>query len=458
MSKHNWKQIQEYADSLSDGISTRSDLARALKLSRSTVNAALNRGALIFEFEQIDAPDAVVFTEDGNEALLKFNSAQPLNAHEAAQVAGVDLDIWEIYRQRVNMWQAGRKHKMVKLDYTNGTADGSIHDTGGWNKTYLYQIEVKFTRKERIPVSLVMEPIIVVSHKISLVDVPLPEERNRNSILFICDPHLGYNNKKPFHNRQFISSLLSIQQSVKPRYTVWNGDVLDLADFGTFPNDPAITQKTQVAAVEFGWLLSQFNSAWGKQILIEGNHEVRLRKAMMKNLSAGYDLRPVHDLDGESMLSVPRLLGLKELGVEWIGDYPNGYFQYGNARFKHGSVAKAASGATVNAVLGKTVMSTFFGHIHRYELASRRVDGLPGLVWSGSPGCATSMTLTPGVTVNSNWSTGAFLISFEARNVVAVEHIFHADEKTYFRGNVINVENYFDTPAFGSAVRDRYDL
>jgi hypothetical protein len=466
LTKYNWSDIQDRANELSGPISTLQGLADALDLPRSTLGDALRRGAIKYEFAETECSESVeevAFVENGNEAVLKFNSAEPLTALEAAEIAGVDLDIWEISKQRVNMWQGGRKHKVVKLDYVDGSATGFVDDDGEWNKTYFYQIDVEFTRKVRVAVSLVLQPIEVVSHPLYLLKELAgashePRPLGSDSVLFICDPHFGYKGKEPFHNRQFISDLLSIQHQIMPLWTVWNGDALDLADFGSFPNDPAITQKTQAAAVEFAWVLRQFNSDWGKQVLIEGNHEVRLRKAMLKNLAAGYDLRPVHELDGESLLSVPRLLGLKEMDIEWVGDYPNGYFQFGNARFRHGNVAKANPGSTAQAVINKTVISTFFGHIHRYELLSRTMDGMDGLIWSGSPGCATSMTITPGVTANSNWSTGAFLVSFEEGRVVAVEHIFHENDRTYFRGSAIKSVNYSNTNSFFEQVGERYDL
>lgn len=444
--KYNWEDVQKKVEKLINlEIETIAELAKRLEIPVRTIGDALSRGDIVFDFHkpvvEEDGLDTVVWKEDSNEAILKFKSAQPLTAEEAAVVGGVDLDIWKIESQRVNMWQVGRKDKIVDLDFHSGVATGWVKDSGGFKKEYLYQITVKFTRKLRIPVVAVLQPVVVnVQEKSKWL---VYREGSTDKVLFICDPHFGYNDKRPFHNRGFLSDLLSIARSEKPKHVIWNGDVLDLAEFGSFPTEPEITLKTQLAAIEAAWLFGQFNLTTEKQVYIEGNHEVRLRRAMMKNFNMAYSLRPIHELDGESMLSVPRLLGLNKLGVDWVGDYPNGFYKVGNARFIHGDLARQGTGATATAIANKTAMSIFFGHIHRYELNKKNIDGLDNPIWVGSPGCATSLTLTPGVKRTSNWSLGAFLVSFNQGVVANVEHINHELGKTWFRGDLVSTEDYF---------------
>jgi hypothetical protein len=459
MIKHNWEEIQAEADEFGEWESVLA-FSRIMRIPYTTVTDAITAGKLILTLTSPEA-NKVEFKETGNEAMLKFNSAKPLTAEEAAKVAGVDLTVWKIESQNVNMWQMGRKDREMDVSYEAGAATGHIKDTGQIKKTYLYQITVKLTRRKRIAVHAVLEPIQVNMastpdgsptwvQSVLQSQSPKPKNKEKETVLFIADPHFGFEETfegmEPFHLRTFLSDLLTIGEAYQPDYVVWNGDLLDLADFSTFPTNPQIVHKTQLAAIEASYVLGRFGQWGANQVLIEGNHEVRLGKSMQKNLTSAYGLRPALDLEGESLLSVPRLLGLKDLGVTWVGDYPDGYFQVGEARFSHGSIVRQGLGKTIGAVSDKSVVSNFFGHIHRYEAGTRRVDGVDGLIWSASPGCACSLKLTPGVKRVSNWSNGAFFISLVNGKIRNVDHILHTqDGETFFRGQRwARTESYLD--------------
>lgn len=395
---------------------------------------------------------AFAFEANGNEAILKYKAALPLTPEEAAIIGGVDLDIWEIDTPRINMWQMGRKDKHVNVTWKKGVMTGHVEDTGGIHKEYLYQVEVKFTRKQRIAVGAVLEPVIIRSRKTKLRKKQVSNNKGEVvQAIFITDPHFGFRIDPfsapiAFHNRIFLSDLLAIATTLGVDYIIWGGDILDLADFSRFPTEPAIVQKTQLAGIEAAWLLNRFSSVVHEgQKVIEGNHDIRMPKAMLKNFSEAFELRPVHDLDGERMISVPRFLGFDQRDdIEWIGDYPNGCFDLGDGRFMHGDIARKGSFATVQTIIREVAKTTYFGHIHRYEKASRWVDGIDQLIEVGCPGCACLREYTPGSKKNANWNNGAFVITMKDGVLQPAEDILHRNGETYFRGVRYKGDNYLE--------------
>lgn len=454
MKRHNWENLADELEPYAP-IKSEYEAARILGLSRGTVRNAILRGDLppsLFGKEDEDEPDLgeigkLSIKESGNEATIKYNAAEPLDANEVLEIAGVDKSQWRIVDKDITLWQMGRKAKRVSLEWVAGKATGFVEDSGKIAKTYLYRINVKLTRINRVAVKPVLRPINI-SVLTSAKSVDYSEDGLR--VLFIADPHFGFRqtwqNLTTIHSRTFINGLLTIARAIRPNVTVWNGDLLDLAEFSRFDSEPELLHSTQLAGIELGWVLAQFKSFSNRQVILEGNHEVRLQKALVKNLSAGYQLKPIHDLEGWPLLSVPRFLGLDELETEWIGNYPSGYLKIGTAKFQHGSIVRAGSGKTISALMSEVTGDRFFGHIHRAELAQKYVEDAERSVWVGSPGCACDKANTPGSDDSHNWQLGAFLIHFsqESGHVQNVEHITAASTESpiWFRGQKFVAKSY----------------
>ncbi len=454
MAKTKWSIIAQTLEE--DGpFKSKADIAKWLNMPVTTIKDALRRGDLpksVLERskskgEGVEIPkqpkdggEQIRFKENGNEATLKFSSGEPLTAKEAIAVAGVDLKEWRIVDQSVNMWQVGRKNKKVDLTWQSGILSGHVEDDGSFTKTYLYQVTVKLTRINRVAVKATLRPIELKVLKSELSGRKFIHA-NTDQVLFITDPHFGYKRQLgkliPIHHRSFLSALLNIALVVKPEVVVWGGDVLDLAEFGTFETEPDLLFNLQLAGMELSWLLAQFRRTTQRQIVLEGNHERRLEKALIKNMSAAYQLKPVHELEGFSMLSVPRFLGLDKIQTEWVGDYPSGFLKVGRVKFYHGNIARKGSAKTVSAEIMEATTSKFFGHIHRFELATKYIEDLEHDIWVGSPGCSCDKGQTPGANKSYNWQLGAFLVNIDRETGLAegVEHISQTSKgRVIFRG------------------------
>lgn len=443
--KYNWEEMRALALAGGPYESTR-DMATKLGIPASTLRDAIARG-------DMRAPgsaqiDGMTSEMKENEAFIRFKAGEPLSKEQAMEVAGIDPTEWRVEKYRVNMWQMGRKDKEVQMRWEGGrVVDGFIDDSGRIHKTYLYQIEMNLTRKRRIAVKPVFQPVELPP----LRELParVTNKMGHESVLFVADPHFGFrrtwNGLDPIHHRRFLANLLAIAKEVQPTEVVWNGDALDMAEWGRFDVEPDLLADTQLAAIELAWLLGQFRRQTQWQTLLEGNHEVRLRKALVKNLKAAYQLKPVHDLWGEPLMSVPRLLSLKSIDTNWVSGYPDAHYKVGHVRFSHGSIVRKGSGKTASALLNEAAGSYFFGHIHRYELASKYVPELDREVWVGSPGCATPRGAAPGSSSGSNWQLGAFLVHLEDGYASHVEHITSKhDGPVFFRGRAWREEDYME--------------
>jgi len=449
--KHNWKKLADDLRLIAP-FKSEYEIARVLGISRGTVHNAFKRGDLSKDLLEgwVDIPksgsEKMSFKESGNEATLKYENGEPLTIAEALKMANVDPDVWEVTHQEIGMWQGGVKSERKDLTFDEGKISGTVKSDGKLSKTYLYRMSISLTRKKRVAVKPVLKPL---NFSILTPSKPVDRDSDGLKILFIADPHFGFRRVMgdliPIHSRKFLNSLLSIADFTKPNIVIWNGDVLDLAEFGRFDTEPELLANTQLAGIELGWVLGQFRQTCKRQIIIEGNHEVRLEKAIVKNLTAGYQLTPIHDLGGHPLLSVPRFLGLDSLDTEWIGGYPSANIKIGSAKFQHGNVVRKGSAKTIGAIINDATGDRFFGHIHRYEIAQKYVEDEGRAIWVGSPGCACDKLYTPGSDENHNWQLGAFLITLNQFDgtVQNVEHISaQPNGPAFFRGQKFQPANY----------------
>ena len=114
--------------------------------------------------------------------------------------------------------------------------------------------------------------------------------------------------------------------------------------------------------------------------LIEGNHDKRLMDFMMRNAMAAFGLKRANAQPEEwPVLSVPFLLRLDEIGVEYIEGYPGGEY-YINSHLKciHGK-RTGRRGKVAPTVVDDERISTITGHNHHIEVAYKTIHKKEGL-------------------------------------------------------------------------------
>jgi hypothetical protein len=206
----------------------------------------------------------------------------------------------------------------------------------------------------------------------------------------------------------------------KPDEIILLGDMLDLPEWSDkFMISPEFYWTTQPAVNELYWWIKELRQHTNKMIYIEGNHELRMSKAVVKNIIAAYNLKPANEPTSSS-LTVSTLLALDSLGVEYLGPYPNGeYWINDNLRVSHGQIARKGGGKTVNAILTDARNSEIVGHIHRHEMAQKTVHPRRGIKTyvAYSPGTVARIDgIVPAYQARNDWQQGMALVHFEDGN------------------------------------------
>lgn len=265
---------------------------------------------------------------------------------------------------------------------------------------------------------------------------PRGQRTDERVAVILPDTQIGYryyadtDEYDPFHDNDAIEVALEIVERVQPDEIILLGDYLDLPQFGTYEQEATFARTTQ-RAVDYGYkLLSLLRGIVGpgcKIVMLEGNHDRRLEKMVTRNAMEAFGLRRADDITGWPVLSLPHLLRLGELGVDYIGGYPAGSYWI-NDRLKciHGSIVRSG-GSTARAVADAERVSVIFGHIHRVETQYRTADVREGgrTRLAHTPGClcridgavpsvkgSTDLAGRP-VTHYEDWQQGLSIITYQ---------------------------------------------
>jgi len=295
--------------------------------------------------------------------------AQMLDAAE------VDLDAYEVERYQIKKSEMGSK-----------AADGTPMVTPLWH--------ISVTLK-RLP----MAGLVAALARVVPSVVPLVPSRAHKVCLFIPDSQHGFvwsrnfTGLTPSHDRVALDCALQLAEEMQPDVVVFLGDMLDMQPWSQkYEVPPQSRQTTQPAVNELYWQLSEFRRLCpdAEMVLLGGNHEKRLERALSGNLGEAVGLSEA--LRTAPLLTVPRLLRLDDLGITWGGVYGEKgsiYWLWDRVKVHHGKAVRAGGGKTSASVVSSALHSEVFGHVHKLELACRTVTG-PGsqrLVQVMSPGC-----------------------------------------------------------------------
>jgi UDP-2,3-diacylglucosamine pyrophosphatase LpxH len=206
----------------------------------------------------------------------------------------------------------------------------------------------------------------------------------------------------PYQDVQAFRAVRSFIRDVRPERVIVMGDLLDLGIVSSFDKDPRSTAGLQEQIDEGGAVLDDLRSDAGRKaeiILIEGNHEFRMTKSLIRHAPAFMSLTR----SGEDVLSVPFLLDLKRRGIRWIPSHES-YDLHGYL-VEHGDCASSYSGYTARRMVDKRRQSVVHGHTHRlgsywhtgYQSTVHGIE-LGSLIDRNSE--AASYTTRP------NWQTG----------------------------------------------------
>ena len=425
------------------------DFSEDYGISHKAMQKRLGRARKRLETTTTIPEDKITITPEGvNELVVHYSGKRIITDEDLIAAATIDLDIWQITDAKWNKYEGYRKAKQVDITYNEGVANGKIVDSGGLNIQPLFKVEIKARRKSPLPLNPVIQPAEV---NLSGIKFPKPSASSKQGItrtLHISDPHFGYSRQAgelvPFHDRDCLALVLTLINTMSFDKAVISGDILDLPDWtDKYLRSPEMKFCTQPAIIEAAWFIAQIRKAIPVVGVVEGNHDERIHKSMLTNFRHGYGIKPADRLDEAAPMSIPGLLGLERMGVDYYGDYPNGFMQIaGDLIVEHGNKVSGDSGATVTKVLKNILMSTGFGHIHRLEIAQKTIQ-IPGkperYIQAYSPACLCHIDgRVPGSTRKCNWQNGLAIIeTYEGQSQIDLYQIQGA--RALIRGSVFKV-------------------
>jgi len=223
-----------------------------------------------------------------------------------------------------------------------------------------------------------------------------------------------------FRDKKTCKLWFSFIKREKPDRVVINGDLVDFYSISRFDKDPARKEDLQDELNDnynFLWELRQIFD--GIIIVIEGNHEARLRKYLRSNAPA------IATLDA---LKIEALLGLKELDISYIEDG----IWLGDLFVYHGSLIRSKAGYTAHAELLKNGCSGISGHSHRDGKAPVRNRKGQLCWWENGCMCDLNPEYVKGV---ANWTQGWSVVTTVGKRP-DVEFVAVLGHKYTYRGKI----------------------
>ena len=248
------------------------------------------------------------------------------------------------------------------------------------------------------------------------VEIP-PYEGNRRSL---TDAVLNFSDlHAPFHDERCMNIALQIAFDTQPKYIVLNGDLLDCTDLSKYLASIETRNRIQESLnVVAKFIASLRNICPGSEIVyIEGNHEDRLRKVILENVSGAVGLKRVNELDGYDALSIPSLLCLADMNVKWLPYTDNGYWVTDSLKFSHGEELNAVK------ICKESDYNIVMGHSHRMEIVSNSKKIREGQKenWTFMAGCNCKLDgSVPSVKTFMNWQQGFGVIYFDENQATPV--------------------------------------
>ena len=428
--------ISSWEEARANGV-TRSEFADHLGISKSTLNNRLYRANR--KSRQADRKDYLnISSEWDNYLEIDSKTKRITTLDDLIEACEIDLEEWIIERHIINKWEVAAK------------------DAGATLRTSPL-IQVKAWLVKRVPdqIQVIIKPVIFET---PILLVSRVKKCGHKKALLIPDVHAGFfrvfdtGEMMPFHDRAALDIILQVATNNEFDEIGYLGDLLDLPDWSDkFLRSPEFYWCTQPAINELSWWMAQIRQAspGSAQWALEGNHDKRMLTAVMAHLLAAYRLKPATELNLEPALSVPRLLGLLDLGIEWIGDYPNGtVWLNDNLQCKHGDIARAAPGDTAKAVIQSVNNSVLFAHIHRDEKASRTLyDRNKGrAIRALSPGCVCRIDgIVPGKKRNQNWQQGFAVAYYDDDGYHSIISVSIENGRAIFEGHVYEARDRSDS-------------
>lgn len=241
---------------------------------------------------------------------------------------------------------------------------------------------------------------------------PVPRSSTPRLVAFLGDHHA------PNHDPALHAAVCEWLRQQRPDEGIILGDLLDLDSVSRHRANPEHATTLQ-ECVDAGYriLRSYVEASPGTRWrMLAGNHEDRLRNAIIDQLRGIYGLTPgvaEGEAPGLCVHSVPFLLRLDELGIEYQdagGEYAHGQIQVTpELAARHGWIAAKGSGSSALKTIDHLRYSVVVGHTHRQGIVhhtAHSIDGRPRTLLGAEAGTLAKVEGGLGYAVAPDWQQG----------------------------------------------------
>lgn len=234
----------------------------------------------------------------------------------------------------------------------------------------------------------------------------------------------------PFHDEVALSVAMAVLKAARPDIVVFLGDCLDFPMLGKFIQEQSFQTTMKDALNRFHRLLALVRALLphARIVVLEGNHDLRLPKAILTNAMWAFGLTRANAPQDWPVLSLPHLCWFDDLNIEYASGYPaNTFWINQNLACIHGFLTGNKTKSAASRVVEDERVSTIFGHVHSIELRQKTRQVYQGqrTNFAASPGCLCRIDgAVPSVKGGidlwgrpllsfENWQQGAAIVTFE---------------------------------------------
>lgn len=180
----------------------------------------------------------------------------------------------------------------------------------------------------------------------------------------------------PDQDNKAIGAVMNFNQDYKATHIHLMGDMLNATTVSTFDTPrgtPSFWNEIKGTREMLRGIVDKAREANPevKFTYYEGNHCYRLQKFIDKNAS---QLAELQDMDGNEILAMENLLGLKDLGITWVPYWEDGEIGK-HTTVLHGDKVRSRSGYTAHGYIDSYGKNAIAGHTHRLALVFRTQSG-----------------------------------------------------------------------------------
>lgn len=265
---------------------------------------------------------------------------------------------------------------------------------GCWNK--LNNVRPIGPGADGGPAWPIIQPAAPVT--VTVTDVPAKPVRDMKLAIKGADTQIGYRalpdgSMDPFHDDAAMDVFIEVCRRYQPDKIQILGDFLDLASQGRWAQEASFARTTQPALDDGHKFLAKLRAVCpaAEIVIIEGNHDKRMQNFIETNAVAAFGLKRANMPDEWPSMSLPHLLRLDELNIQYVDAYPAATdWDNDNTRNIHGTKANSRGSTTAQYVTELPHLNTWAGHTHRVEVTYRSSTGPRGQAvesYSANPGC-----------------------------------------------------------------------